>query len=69
MQSRRHSALESLTNIAVGIVVSWLAVWWVLTLPLTAGQAATISTALCTLWSFVRSYFIRRLFNWIAHND
>lgn len=65
VQSRKRSVQESLTNIVVGILLSWLTVWWVLTLPLTPGQAATLSTALCTVWSLIRSYTIRRIFNWI----
>lgn len=65
MQSKIDSALEALTNIAIGAGVALTAqlVWFPI-----IGKSFTITenlmtTAFFTLVSFVRSYVIRRLFN------
>lgn len=64
-QSRSHSALESCLNIAIGIGVAYLT--QVLVFPLFdihISQASHIGiTLIFTGVSFVRSYFVRRLFN------
>lgn len=63
MQSRKHSAIETLTNTAVGFVGSWLIILLVLKyLPGGALHTATVTTALCTVWSILRGYVLRRLF-------
>ena len=67
MQSRRNSAFEAVTNVAIGYLVSVLAN--VLILPLfgynvTIGDSFAIGLAF-TLVSLVRSYLLRRAFNWM----
>lgn len=64
-QSRWHSLLESVTNIVVGLALSWTIT--ILVLPYygytpSVGQALEI-TLIFTAVSLVRSYAIRRLFN------
>ena len=68
MQSRTASLIESLTNIAIGYLVAVFA--QALIFPLfgiyaSAGEHAAIA-ALFTVISLVRSYCLRRLFNWQA---
>ena len=65
MQSKRNSAFEAATNVAIGYTVSVLAN--VLILPLfgynvTIGDSFAIGLAF-TLVSLVRSYLLRRAFN------
>jgi hypothetical protein len=66
MQSRRASLIESMTNIAIGFVVSML-VWMLIVAPLyglpnDAKTNFTI-TAIFTVTSIIRSYMLRRVFN------
>lgn len=65
MQSKRNSAFEATTNVAIGYLVSVLAN--VLILPLfgynvTIGDSFAIGLAF-TIVSLVRSYVLRRIFN------
>ena len=65
MQSRRNSACEAVTNVAIGYLVSVLAN--VLILPLfgynvTIGDSFAIGLAF-TAVSLARSYVLRRVFN------
>lgn len=65
MQSKRNSAFEAATNVAIGYLVSVLAN--VLILPLfgynvTIGDSFAIGLAF-TAVSLARSYVLRRLFN------
>jgi|TARA_R110000744_G_scaffold879_2_gene3281 hypothetical protein len=65
MQSKRNSAFEATTNVAIGYLVSVLAN--VLILPLfgynvTIGDSFAIGLAF-TVVSLVRSYVLRRIFN------
>lgn len=67
MQSKRNSAFEAVTNVAIGYLVSVLAN--VLILPLfgynvTIGDSFAIGMVF-TLVSLVRSYSLRRAFNWL----
>ena len=67
MQSRLSSAFEAAANVAIGYLVSVLAN--VLILPLfgynvTIGDSFAIGLAF-TLVSLVRSYLLRRAFNWL----
>lgn len=65
MQSRGMSAVEAVTNVAVGWGIAMLATWLVLPLfghPVGVADAAGIS-AVFTAISLVRSYGLRRLFN------
>lgn len=65
-QSRKHSAIESVANVASGFLVSW-AVWvWIASplfdMPSTVSQSFGI-TCLFTVSSLLRSYAWRRIFN------
>jgi len=65
MQSKRNSAFEAATNVAIGYLVSVLAN--VLILPMfgynvTIGDSFAIGLAF-TIVSLVRSYILRRIFN------
>lgn len=65
MQSKRNSAFEAATNVAIGYLVSVLAN--VLILPVfgynvTIGDSFAIGLAF-TIVSLVRSYVLRRIFN------
>lgn len=67
MQSKRNSAFEAATNVAFGYLVSVLAN--VLILPVfgynvTLGDSFAIGLAF-TVVSLVRSYLLRRAFNWL----
>ena len=67
-QLKRHSALEIALNYISGFFIAW-ATWHFAAAPLfdiepAAGQGLGI-TALFTAVSVVRSYFWRRVFNWL----
>lgn len=65
MQSRLMSAVETATNIAVGLVVSFMAqllIFEVYDISITVSQNVEI-TLFFTLVSIVRSYALRRFFN------
>lgn len=64
-QSRASSFRESLANVIIGLLVSWMLTFWVLPwwgLEPSVGQAIEISV-LFTLASVARSYTLRRAFN------
>jgi hypothetical protein len=64
-QSKKHSALESVTNVVVGLVVSILTqmiLFPALNIPVTFNQNLVITFVFFVL-SFVRGYIIRRIFN------
>jgi uncharacterized protein YacL len=65
MQSKKHSALESVTNVVVGLLTSFLIQLWIyplLGIKVTINQNIFI-TFVFFIVSFIRGYFIRRLFN------
>ena len=65
MQSKKHSILESITNVIVGLVISFLiqlAIYPILNIPVTLSQNIII-TIVFFIASFVRGYVIRRIFN------
>ena len=70
-QSRKHSALESAINILVGIGVALLT--QLLIFPLFDIHISTAShigiTLIFTAVSFIRSYYLRRLFNYLHLKD
>lgn len=66
MQSKRLTILEVATNTFTGLLGSWLITLYFISHTVNAVQTATIITVVCTIWSIVRGYFIRRLFNRIA---
>lgn len=60
MQSRKHSHAEAATNVIVGGVVSWLLTIWIFGV---TPHFALMATVVYAVASYLRSYFIRRLFN------
>lgn len=62
-QSRKHSAIEVATGTLIGMIGSWSISYTVLHLVVDPVAIATITTALCTVWSLVRGYMVRRHFN------
>jgi hypothetical protein len=64
-QSRRGSAAEALTNIAIGLTIGFLSNIIVLPAfgyPVTLEDGALISLVF-TIISFIRSYAVRRIYN------
>jgi hypothetical protein len=65
-QTKRGSLLESLVNIAVGAGVAFwsqVIVFHFMGIPVRYGQNLII-TAIFTVISIVRSFILRRIFNW-----
>lgn len=69
MQSKRQSVIEISTGISIGIVGS-LAITMV-TMHAIDNRAvcSVVTVALCTVWSFVRGYGLRRYFNAKVKSD
>lgn len=70
-QSRKSSAFEALLNILIGFGVSVLANWLILP---HYGVSPNIGVSFeiglwFTLISFIRSYTLRRLFNYALHRE
>lgn len=68
-QSKRHSHYEILTNQIAGIIIGWLIVYFAF--PhfdyLDQGWVATISTILFFIFSYIRGYTIRRIYDAATH--
>ena len=64
MQSKTESMLETAANTVGGLIISWLITLSVIKLDLEPMTAATIISALCFIWSLIRSYVLRRYFNY-----
>lgn len=65
MQPKSHSLLEAISNLAAGIIISWLLTFYVLPvfdLHPSATEASYI-TLMFTTASIIRSYTLRRIFN------
>ena len=65
IQSKKHSALESVFNVFVGLIISFviqLFLYPFLNIPVSINQNIII-TFVFFVASFVRGYAIRRLFN------
>lgn len=70
MQTRLQSAIESATNIAVGLMVSMAANAFIFPIygwEISAGQNAQLAV-IYTVISFVRGYLLRRFYNRIHNN-
>ena len=65
MQSKKQSHLEVTTNQILGIIGGWLIVYFIFPLfdYLSQSLVATISTIIFFIWSYIRSYLVRRYFN------
>lgn len=64
-QSKKLSAIESITNVFVGLITSFLiqlVLYPMLNIPVTVSQNIII-TLVFFVASFIRGYLIRRLFN------
>ena len=64
-QCKKHSALESITNVVLGLVISFviqLILYPILNIKVSLNQNLII-TFVFFITSFVRGYFIRRFFN------
>lgn len=64
-QSKKHSVLESATNVIVGLLVSIITqmiLYPIMGIPVSFNQNLII-TAVFFVLSFVRGYVIRRIFN------
>lgn len=62
-QSKRHSAIETATNTAVGFVGSYFITLACLHAPGSLATQTLYATLGCTAWSLLRGYFLRRWFN------
>ncbi|MNC56419.1 hypothetical protein D3C75_1060160 [compost metagenome] len=63
MQSKRQSLIETATSTSTGFVGSWLITAACFTYIPDKWAATTATTLLCTLWSLIRGYTVRRYFN------
>jgi hypothetical protein len=63
MQTKKDSLIETSCNTLIGMVGSWLLTMACLQFFTTAVAIATSTTILCTVWSVVRGYSVRRYFN------
>lgn len=64
-QSKKHSALESITNVVIGLILSivtQMILYPILGIPVSFSQNLII-TGVFFVISFVRGYVIRRFFN------
>lgn len=64
-QSKKHSAIESITNVIVGLLISFLiqiVIYPALKIPVTLSQNLII-TFVFFIASFIRGFIIRRIFN------
>lgn len=72
MQNRKGALIESLSGTAIGFVISVL-VWQFIVNPLWDLHTGIIDnlsiTLLFTIVSVIRSYYVRRMFNAIAHKN
>ena len=71
MQSKLKSHLEVSINQILGIIGGWLIVYYLFPLfdYLSQEIVATISTIIFFIWSYLRSYLVRRYFNKRIQNE
>ena len=66
MQTKKQSAFESVVNIVIGLITSFLiqlVIYPLLNIPVSLNQNIII-TIVFFIASFVRGYFVRRYFNY-----
>lgn len=71
MQTKKQSAFESIANIVIGLVTSFviqLLIYPVLGIPVTLNQNLII-TIVFFIVSFIRGYLVRRYFNKKHHGN
>lgn len=64
-QSKKHSLLESATNVIAGLIISFaiqLVIYPLMGIPVSLKQNVVL-TAVFFVASFIRGYVIRRIFN------
>ena len=69
MQTKKQSAFESVINIVIGLITSFLiqlVIYPLLNIPVSLNQNIII-TVVFFIASFMRGYFVRRYFNY-KHN-
>ena len=66
MQTKKQSHLEISINQILGLIGGWLIVYYLFPLfdYLSQEIVATISTIIFFIWSYLRSYIVRRYFNY-----
>lgn len=69
MQTSRQSMIEVCANTGVGMLGSWLITIAVLFSIEDKVLASITTVVLCTVWSLVRGYYIRRHFNKRLHRE
>lgn len=62
-QTRRHSMIETCSNTFIGLVGSWMITYLVLLYVDDKALATTTAVVLCTIWSLIRGYAVRRHFS------
>lgn len=63
-QSRRQSAIEAVSNTALGFLGSYLITYLAMKqLAMPTEALSLVIVVLCTVWSLVRGYWVRRFFN------
>lgn len=62
-QSKRQSVIETCSNTSVGFVGSYLITFGCFHLSSNLPTATLYATLGCTVWSLLRGYYLRRLFN------
>lgn len=63
MQSKRQSFIETCSNTFIGMLGSWLIMMAVLYTIDNKVVVSVVTVVLCTIWSIVRGYCVRRYFN------
>ena len=69
-KKRSVSLIEALLSLVVGALINFLATYSLIDIlfqnvRFTDGEIAAISTAIFTILSVIRSFSMRRLFNWL----
>lgn len=71
MQTKKHSMIESITNVAVGYGVAFLS--QIVIFPFFGLHTTLRDNALIGFWftiiSIVRSYVLRRIFTYVTENE
>lgn len=62
MQTRRQSLIETATNTSVGCLGAFIIIWTCIKCISEPEIAALTATTVCTVWSLIRGYAIRRYF-------
>lgn len=63
-QTRRQSLVETCSNTAIGFLGSLLITWLCMHYSqLSIEMTSLLIVILCTAWSLIRGYYVRRVFN------